>query len=179
MKRRHVHGMFLLAALGFGLAAAYERSSFVHAAHVNAAIAAADAAKLDDAVPEAQFARALALSKAGEYEAAVKAYKTLLRSNRGDLRNPALYNLGNVHMRTALQNGPESVAGSLPLVELAKQAYRDLLRDSPQDWDAKYNLERALWLAPEIEEALPEENNPPEWERRVVLPAPAFKVELP
>jgi hypothetical protein len=30
------------------------------------------------------------------------------------------------------------------LVELAKQRYRDLLRAEPQDWDARYNLERAL-----------------------------------
>ena len=40
----------------------------------------------------------------------------------------------------------------LPLVELAKQSYRDLLRETPGDWDARYNLERALYLAPESEE---------------------------
>ena len=78
-----------------------------------------------------------------------------------------------------MKNGPDRVAGALPLVELAKQSYRDVLRDNPADWDAKYNLERALWLAPEVDEALAEDSNPSEWERRVILPAQRFKVELP
>jgi mxaK protein len=179
MKRGRIHAMFGLAALSFALLVAYHGSRLQHAGHVNRAIAGADAAQLDAAVPEAQFARALALSKAGEYEAAVKAYKALIQSGRADLRLAALYNLGNIHMREALKNGPDRVAGSLPLIELAKQSYRDLLRDNPTDWDARYNLERALWLAPEVDEALPEDNNPPEFERRVVLPAQGFKIELP
>jgi len=41
---------------------------------------------------------------------------------------------------------------SLPLLEQAKQRYRQLLRVSPGDWDARYNLERALWFAPEASE---------------------------
>jgi mxaK protein len=171
--------MFGLAALSFGLLVAYHGARLQHADHVNGAIASANAAKLDDTVPEARFARALALSSAGEYEAAVKAYKALVQGGRADLRIAALYNLGNIHMREALKNGADRVAGSLPLVELAKQSYRDLLRDNPADWDARYNLERALWLAPELDEALPEDNNPPEFRRRVVLPAQGFKIELP
>jgi len=179
MKRSRIHWAFGLAALGFGLLVAYQGSRLQHADHVNAAIASANVAKLDDTVPEAQFARALALSKAGEYEAAVKAYKALIQGGRADLRLAALYNLGNLHMHEALRNGPDSVAGSLPLIELAKQSYRDLLRDNPADWDARYNLERALWLAPEVDEALAEDSNPPEWEKRVILPVPGFKIELP
>ncbi len=53
-----------------------------------------------------------------------------------------------------LRQGELAIAGGdaargLPMVELAKQRYRDLLRDTPGDWDARYNLERALRLAPE------------------------------
>jgi mxaK protein len=179
MKRSRIHWAFGLAALGFGLLAAYHGSRLRTADRVNEAIASATAANLDDSVPEAQFARVLALSKAGEYEAAVKGYKALIQGGRSDLRLAALYNLGNLHLREALKNGPDSVAGALPLVELAKQSYRDLLRDDPAHWDARYNLERALWLAPEVDEALAEDSNPPVWEKRVILPAQRFKVELP
>lgn len=179
MKRSRIHWAFGLTALCFALLTAYQGSRLQHAEHVNEAIARANVANLDGTVPEAQFARVLALSKAGEYEAAVKAYKALIQGDRVDLRLAALYNLGNLHMHEALRNGPDSVAGSLPLVELAKQSYRDLLRDDPADWDARYNLERALWLAPEVDETPERDNNPAEWERRVILPAPGFKIELP
>jgi len=36
--------------------------------------------------------------------------------------------------------------------ELAKQAYRDVLRAEPHDWDARFNLERALRLLPDAED---------------------------
>jgi hypothetical protein len=54
-------------------------------------------------------------------------------------------------------------------VELAKQRYRDLLRAEPQDWDARYNLERALRSAPEEQEASAEETNQPVERRNVSL----------
>jgi mxaK protein len=52
------------------------------------------------------------------------------------------------------------------LVELAKRNYRILLREAPGDWDARYNLERALWLAPESEQEFVDAE-PPEKERSV------------
>jgi mxaK protein len=176
MRRRHIHALFGVAALGFGLLAGHHGLRLRHAAQVNESIARANAAELEDSVSEAQFARALALSKAGEYDAAVKAYKALIQGGRADLRIAAMYNLGNIHMREASKDG--SATGS-PLVELAKQSYRDVLRENPADWDARYNLERALWLAPEVDEAQAEDNNPPEFRRRVVLPAQGFKLDLP
>lgn len=179
MKRRRIHLLFGLSALGFGLLAAYQGWRLQYAAHVNEAIASASVAGLDDAVPEARFARATALSKAGNHEDAAKAYKALIQGDRTDLKLAALFNLGNLHMREALKNGPEDAGNSLPLIELAKQNYRDLLRDNPTDWDARYNLERALWLAPELDEQVSDEANVPEWERRVAPRVQGFSVELP
>jgi mxaK protein len=43
--------------------------------------------------------------------------------------------------------------GARPLLELAKETYREALRLDPGQWDARYNLERALRLAPEQEDA--------------------------
>jgi mxaK protein len=50
----------------------------------------------------------------------------------------------------------------LPLVELAKQNYRDLLRDDPNQWDARYNLESALRLAPDTDTSDEADSPPPE-----------------
>jgi len=152
MRRRQVHWMFGLAATAFAVLAIAQAVRLERARHVNSAIAAATVTALDSSVPEARFARAIALDRAGDYDGAMLAYKALIQSDRTDLRRRALYNLGNLDMRAAMRD-PESPSDQrLPLVELAKQSYRDLLREDPGDWDARYNLERALYLAPESEQ---------------------------
>src|SRR5262249_7284820 len=106
-----------------------------------------------NALPEARLARAVTLAKI-DYDGALGAYKSIIQANREDLRRVALYDLGNLYLRQALQVGLEDEGQSLPLLELAKQSYRDLLRRDPDDWDARYNLERTLRLAPESDDDL-------------------------
>ncbi|MCR6667987.1 MAG: VWA domain-containing protein [Methyloversatilis sp.] len=137
-----------------------------------------DAAATQD-TPQAEFARALSLAARNDYEGAVRAYKDLSRSTDGDLLQSVLYNLGNLHLREALQFGPESIGKSLPLAELAKSSYRELLRLNPQHWDAKYNLERALRLAPERESAIEEGPPLPQNSERAVTTMKAFTLGLP
>lgn len=174
MRRRTIHFAFAAAAIGFGSIAAYHGLRLHRASQVNAAIARASISEAG--VAEAQFARALALSEAGDSAAALQLYKALIQGGRADLKRAALYNLGNLHLREAMKSGADEAARSLPLIELAKQSYRDLLRIDPADWDARYNLERALWLAPEMEEAAV--NEPPEPPRRAISTAPG-RSELP
>jgi tetratricopeptide (TPR) repeat protein len=114
----------------------------------------------DHLPPEARLARAVALARL-DYDGALAAYKSIIQSNREDLRRIALYDLGNLNLRQAVQYGLADEAQSLPLTELAKQGYRDLLRRDPTDWDARYNLERALRLAPEEDDAS-EDTAPPD-----------------
>ena len=72
------------------------------------------------------------------------------------------------------------MSDALPLIELAKQRYRDALRDRPDDWDARYNLERALWLAPEIETAQAAEEEEEQAPReRVVTTLQGVRLDLP
>lgn len=164
MKRRTVHGAFAAVVVVCGGIAVYQGVRLQHSMRINEAIQSATASQLNARVPESRFARAVALAQAGKSEQALKEYTALAGSERGDLRRRALYNLGNLYLRDALADG--EAYRSLALVELAKRNYRILLRESPADWDARYNLERALWLAPESEQEFVDEE-PPEREQSV------------
>lgn len=167
MKRSTVHCVFGAITLACAGLVAYSAVRLDEIKRTNAAIASARVSDFDAAVPEARFARALALARAGQSEAAVKAYKALIEGDRRDLSQAALYNVGNLYMRDALENGASEAFRSLPLIELAKQRYRDVLRNEPVDWDARYNLSRALLLAPEIEQQVEEKEPPPNKEQSV------------
>ena len=167
MRRRSVHWVFGLTAAGIAVWTGYRGLVLVRALHVNTAIASASVTALDPSVPEAQFARAIALSRRGDYEGSLLAYKSVVQGRRSDLHRLALYNLGNLHMRAALKERGAPSDQLLPLVELAKQSYRDLLRETPGDWDARYNLERALYLAPESEEDVADDEPPPPKEHSI------------
>jgi mxaK protein len=45
------------------------------------------------------------------------------------------------------------------MLETAKARYRELLRLEPGNWDARYNLERALRLAPEAQDTADDIND--------------------
>jgi len=181
MRRAHGHMAFALVAVALAAVTVGESLRLQHAQSINAAVATwsraaapatapaaqsqppawATAGAADHLPPEARLARAVALSKV-DYDAALAAYKGIIQSNRNDLRLIALYDLGNLHLHHAIQAGLADEAQSLPLTELAKQSYRDLLRRDPNDWDARYNLERALRLAPEDDDANDEDTGPPD-----------------
>lgn len=160
MRRRSVHAVFGVVAAACAAVAGVQIVRLESARHVNSAIRSASVANLDRSVPEAQVARAIALSRAGDYEGALIAYKAVIQGTRADLRRLALYNLGNLHMRAALKDPQATTDQILPLIELAKQSYRDLLRETPEDWDARYNLERALYMAPEADEDVASDGPP-------------------
>jgi mxaK protein len=164
MKRAHGHFAFALVATALCAVAIGEIVRLRHAEEINTAVATPSnrtAVAADRLPPEARVARAVAISKL-DYDAALAAYKAIIQSNREDLRQIALYDLGNLHLRQAIHAGLADEAQSLPLTELAKQSYRDLLRRNPYDWDARYNLERALRLAPEEDEDASEDTAPPD-----------------
>jgi mxaK protein len=180
MKRRTIHLLFAAASIALAVPTGWQALRLAQAVRINAAIAQAGAtATASSEFAEARFAHALALSTAGRYEPALAAHKALLQGERGPLRHAVLYNLGNLHLHEALKNGPERANDALPLVELAKQSFRDALRDDPGDWDARYNLERALGIAPEVDERVEEDNAPPVERQRVLTTAPAMRTDLP
>ncbi len=157
MRRVHGHLLFGTVAAAFLLVTGGEVLRLEQAERVDAAVA--DGSERAAAVPEERLTRAVALSKV-DYDGALAAYKAIAQSGREDLRRIALYDLGNLHLKQALQVGLADEDHSLPLIELAKQSYRDELRRDPDDRDARYNLERALRLAPEEDEDF-EDTGPP------------------
>lgn len=102
----------------------------------------------DTAVPELRFAQAHAQAASGADEAALNGYRGL--QSDPVLGAAARFNSANLLLRQALElrAGPQP-AQALPLIELAKEQYRALLRQDPQHWDARYNLERAQRLLPD------------------------------
>lgn len=139
MIRRQVHtGFAVLAAI---LAALGVREFVDLQAARRANIALQDvASKADSSTAEGQFAYAVQLAQQGDYERAAALYKELSASTRAAVQRAAMFNLGTLHLREALKHGPESNTQWLPMIELAKQSFRNVLRDSPGHWDARYNL---------------------------------------
>jgi mxaK protein len=189
MKRISVHAVFAIVALGATAVCVMQAVRLQRLNALNTAIATATQAPVEteattgapaaprDAPPEVRLARATALSKAGAFDAAFKGYSGLIEPGAPDgVGRHALFNLGNMYLRQGLgaSRGDASAkavtsAESAPLIELAKQRYRDLLRADPGDWDARYNLERALRLAPEEQEAVTEDANTNIERRNVML----------
>lgn len=159
MKRVLVHTVFGTVAI---CCAAWAASGFVRlrqAERIDEAIHATSAASHDphpgDDAREVQLARAIALSKAGAYDAAARLYNGLIPEGRppDEIARAALFDLGNLYLREGSGDTAQDVR-SLAMIGEAKARYRLALRAAPDDWDARYNLERALWLAPETQSAL-------------------------
>ena len=189
MRRRTAHLAFGAGIAVCAVLAGYQALRLREALRVNDAISAASHSAsagggrsanglADASLPEAQFARAVALGKSGDYEGALKQYKILGRGEHADIAVDALYNAGNLQLREALRDGRDAAVRMLPLIELAKQSYRSVLRRDPQSWDARYNLERALWLAPELDEVLTESVQR-DAEERVMSTLQSTRADLP
>ncbi|HEY1998514.1 tetratricopeptide repeat protein [Paraburkholderia sp.] len=156
MRRVPVHLIFGTVALCCAALSVYDYSRLMHAQNVNLAVASIAATgdtsaspRADDA-PQVRLARATAFAKAGNYAAAGKRYEELIGEGRLDsLRRTAVFDLGNMYLRQGIGDGNSGAVRSIALIEEAKERYRVVLRADPDDWDARYNLERALWLAPE------------------------------
>jgi mxaK protein len=129
--------------------------------------------------PRLWVAAARQVAQAGRTAEAAALLRRAADASHGALRQVALYDLGNVYLRAALQmldSGAD--ASGLPLFELAKESYRAALMERPDLWDAKFNLELALRVAPDPD---PDEAGAPPvlTGERAVTTMRAFTLGLP
>jgi mxaK protein len=112
-------------------------------------------AEIENSAPALLFAQAHALAAADQVEPALVRYRALY--GHPSLGGAARYNSANLLLRQALAlrndtANPDAAGQALPLIELAKQGYREVLRANPGQWDARYNFERAQRAQPDPDE---------------------------
>ena len=164
--RRRTRWVFALLALAV-LAAVVDAAALWRTAQTNALIASGQPiADAPGQPPELRFAQAHVLAQAqaasGARDAALNRYRALQSDAR--LGSAARFNSANLLVRQAIEVRASTQPGqAIALLELAKENYRDVLRDDPAQWDARYNLERAQRLLPDPDEddagALGQERN--------------------
>jgi mxaK protein len=145
---------FVLALLALALVAAlFDVGVLWRSGQTNALIEKAEPAPDAPGDPsELRFAHAYAQAQAqaasGARDAALNRYRSLQSDPR--LGAAARFNSANLLVRQAIEVRASAQPGqAIALLELAKEYYRDVLRDDPSQWDARYNLERAQRLLPD------------------------------
>lgn len=161
-----------------GAAAAFDGWRLVRAERINAQLAAGVASVDANAPVRLRFARAQAQAASGAEDAALREYGTL--QDDSELGRAARYNAANLMLRQAIALREKQQPGqALALVELAKEHYREVLRRDPEDWAARYNLERAQRLVPDPDETDEEPAGPRRNAERAATTMRGFSPGLP
>jgi mxaK protein len=167
-----------MLALVLSAGIVYELYRLKSARQFNAALEHNAFLEVNQASARGRFATAYGLQQLGEFEEAIRAYAEV-EPDDAETAAAVRFNLANLYLRRALVlEGDENRDLVIPLIELAKENYRELLRRDSQHWDAKYNLELALALLPDLEEQESEDDIMPERSPRANTATPARR-ELP
>ncbi|KJV06367.1 MxaK protein [Methylocucumis oryzae] len=136
---------------------------------------------LRQAKPEVLLARALFLKQHKRYDDALAALSLTSGFTEPRLQVLLRYNLGNIYLEQAVAKAETmSINDAMPLVALAKQAYRQALSIDSHYWDAKYNLEVAMRLLPEMDKINSgDDENPPNKKAPLWTTVPGFPRGLP
>lgn len=121
------------------------------------------------------FARAFALHQEGNLREAADIYARLEHSADPRLRIAAKFNLANLYFEQSVElTASQGAELGIPLLELAKASYRQVLRDDSRHWDAKHNLAQALALLPDLDDVSSDDDIMPERSPRAPQAARAY-----
>lgn len=110
-----------------------------------------DAEAVDLNQPENQFAYAYHLHQQGLFEEAVDAYGRAERMVEPEFVKVVHYNMGNLYLEQAIETAQQmGVDRATALADVAKDLYKTALKQDPQFWAAKYNLEAAQRLSRDL-----------------------------
>ncbi|MCF7967233.1 MAG: MxaK protein [Methylobacter tundripaludum] len=156
---RTIRHITLWAALALSLAAFVYSAGALYDIHrdndlIRQLISGKDVAvnKVISGEPELRLARAFYFKQKHRYDEALSTLSLIMDKGDRDFQAKARYNLGNLYLEQAMQQAKAmNINEAMPLAGLAKQAYRQSLALNSKDWDAKYNLEVAMRLLPEMD----------------------------
>ncbi|MBL8351769.1 MAG: hypothetical protein JNL87_15835 [Burkholderiaceae bacterium] len=128
--------------------------------------------------PALRFAQAHALAGRGQVDAALGQYGLVPADTA--VGRAARFNGANLLLRQGIELQRSNQPGqALALIELAKEGYRELLRQDPANWPARYNLERAQRLVPDPEEGDDEPAVAPQAAERAATTMRGYSPGLP
>jgi mxaK protein len=107
--------------------------------------------EVDLSQSENQFAYAWHLHRQGLFEAAVDAYGRAERAVAPDFVKVVHYNMGNLYLEQAIKVAEQmGIDRATALADVAKDLFRSALKQDPDFWAAKYNLEAAQRLSRDL-----------------------------
>ncbi|MGR9014869.1 MAG: MxaK protein [Gammaproteobacteria bacterium] len=130
--------------------------------------------------PELRLARAFYFKQKHRYDEALSTLSLVMDKGGRNFQAKARYNLGNLYLEQAIQQAKAMhINEAMPLAGLAKQAYRQSLALNSKDWDAKYNLEVAMRLLPEMDRVDMPDDEPAKQKSQLWTTVPGFPRGLP
>ncbi len=143
-------GFLLLAIVACACAVARGVAAWQQT-QANQRISAGAALPGDD--PRVLFAQAVALDHRGRIDEAMSAYAETEALGSPVLRHAVRVNVANLHLRQGIAAAREEGGAqrAMALLLLAKSGLRRALREDPDDWNARYNLELATRVLPDFE----------------------------
>lgn len=139
-----------------------------------------DVNKVITGQPELRLARAIYFKQKHRYDDALSTLSLILDKGDSLFQAQARYNLGNLYLEQAVQKVESmNMNEAMPLAGLAKQAYRQALELDSRNWDAKYNLEVAMRLLPEMDKINSPDEGPNNQKAQLWTTVPGFPRGLP
>lgn len=139
-----------------------------------------DVNKVITGQPELRLARALYFKQKHRYDDALSTLSLIMDKGDRQFQAKVRYNLGNLYLEQAVQKVETmNMNEALPLAGLAKQSYRQALELNSQNWDAKYNLEVAMRLLPEMDKINSPDEDPISQKAQLWTTVPGFPRGLP
>ena len=131
--------------------------------------------------PELYLAYASYLKSRHRYDEAQATLSQIIDQGNSQTRAISRYNLGNTYLSQAIELAESmQINEATALASLAKQAYRQALALDSQYWDAKYNLEVAMRLLPEMDRIIMKDDEPVSQDKaKLWATVPGFPRGLP